>query len=112
MNQDVVAVLNKMLEIYKEKGWCQGANTRGRTGRMVSVTGRAAVAICLDGCRQLAEDQTGILDHPTEIIDLLNNAVGIRPRDFVGWNDVPGRTKAEVVAVIKKARKLAMEGVA
>lgn len=94
-------VLNRAADLLSEWDWCQGAARRGD-------------AICAEGAIWFAV--TNKLPHgefveapgdtgPEFHFDLCESVLGRTGTDYKGlflWNDVPGRTKAEVVALLRK----------
>ena len=78
-----------------EKGWCQAADARDAGGLECASRDAEAACWCLSGaihraCDGLAEDDAW---------DVLASLVG----DPVEWNDTPGRSKEEVLALFDKA---------
>jgi len=78
--------LAKARELLEEKGWCQGT-LRDEQGRLC-VTG--AIIVSSGGYPRLAYKMT----------DILSKKLG---EDLTHWNDTFGRTKEEVIALLKEA---------
>lgn len=71
-----------------ERGWCQG-----------QAHDPYANAYCL----------IGSISRPrSEVVQYLIRAAGIRAWSLVMWNDTPGRTQAEVLALYDRATELAL----
>lgn len=90
-----------------ERGWCQGFTAIDVNGRFTGAEGQDAVAFCAIGATQNHQ-------HPGEewaARHLLRLALGPCCDDLgiAGYNDAPGRTKAEVLALFDAAIKLAEE---
>lgn len=88
-----------------ERGWCQGYSALDANGGLTRAEGPDAVAFCAIGATQNHQ-------HPGEewaARHLLRLALGPRCDDggIAGYNDAPGRTKAEVLALFDTAIKLA-----
>ncbi len=99
---------NKTKEILQEalalieKGWCQGAFAKDKYGYSCPEDSCYAVSYCIIGAiskvsllkRFINNDGTPIIAY-------------IIKEDILVWNDAPGRTKGEVIAVFKRAIELA-----
>jgi hypothetical protein len=66
-------------------------------------SGNNKTCFCAVSAIRSASGHRGIIADPA--IDALRDSLGVR--FVVGWNDVPGRTQAEVVAALRKAADLA-----
>lgn len=92
-----------------EKGWCQGAYAKDADGESVGATAQGATAFCIRG----AILAVGPLDYAVRApaYNLLENIVDQitqSPCDsLAGYNDAPGRTHAEILAVFDAALRLA-----
>lgn len=92
-----------------EKGWCQGAYAKAADGESVSACGPCATSFCIRG----AVLAVGPLDYAVRApaYNLLENIVDQitqSPCDsLAGYNDAPGRTHAEILAVFDAAIALA-----
>ena len=78
------------------KGWCQGATSRTDDGSVVEPCSNDASQWCLFGAVWDIEDE-----HCDEAMEILKRAGG-----SVYWNDTPGRTQSEVLAVFDRAIEL------
>ncbi len=94
-------VFDKMLEIFDTYGWCQNYLGDEHTG------------YCLAGARQKAA--TEILDDPFDndvksiLIDLIPSKKMDVPWAIESkWNDKKGRTKKQVIKLVKQARDIAL----
>ena len=83
-----------------ERGWTQGAHARDRRGKSTPASRGSAVCWCPQGA-------IGAVSPPEEwkkyrdALGLLEAAVGTNL--IPSWNDIPGRTQAEVLAAFDKA---------
>lgn len=77
---------------YIKKGWCQGQYAKDAKGYPVPCYTAAAVSWCIDGAFMAAG-----LGMPGYI------SLSIpQPYTIGSWNDAPGRTQAEVIAMLEK----------
>ena len=82
-----------------EAGWCQGALARAGNNREVPPESSTAVRFCLVGAIQRVWQPATPLWPLTVAI---NKALpGSTATSF--WNDTPGRTKAQVLALVDRA---------
>ena len=81
-------LFNKILNDY---GWIQGKKGNQREG------------FCLIGALHWASTKTS-LDNEYEAFEYLQQAT--QAQDLAVWNDLPGRTKDQVLGVIRKAGEL------
>ena len=83
---------------YIQKGWCQGSEARTKTGKKCSTHSPNAAAWCLAGAlhKIYSADERGVIDD--RIYELIDT-------NIIDWNDDPKRTKAEVIALLKKAER-------
>lgn len=92
----VAEVLNAAADLLEKPGaWTQGTWARGADG-LPDPTRETAVCFCLYGAIKMAAG----FAYCEPAIDAVIGVVG---RDFIGWNDAPGRAQAEVVAALRKA---------
>jgi hypothetical protein len=105
--EDVTALLIAAREKLIS-GWCQGyfcedKNGAGidRKGQPIDPRSNVAVSFCLVGalqaCEALQKDQKGHTPEYNAACTLLAEHIKFSPGT---WNDTPGRTKEEVLAVI------------
>jgi hypothetical protein len=89
------------------QGWTQGALARDAVGQEVEPDSPDAVCWCLIGAMQRGAGPT--YPNYAALRDTLRQDLGIR-REFEAlgeevtltrWNDTPGRTQAEVVALVR-----------
>ena len=82
---------------YIQKGWCQGSVARTKTGKACSIHSRNATAWCLLGavCKSYSGYERCVIEE--RVYELIIDV------SISDWNDYPKRTKAEVIAVLKKA---------
>lgn len=81
------------------KGWCQRAYALDADGKPLWATDRRATKWCLRG----AVFASAYDDHEEPFLCLARAGVG----EGTAWNDKPGRTQAEVIAVLDHAIALA-----
>lgn len=84
-----------------EKGWHQGYYVRDVHGKRQLPTDANAVAFCAIGALERAGS-----DQPVVALAIAKKALrlAVPEQDVVGFNDAPGRTKEEVVAVFEAAK--------
>lgn len=96
---DVKQVLIEARRLIAEKGWTQGVNARNSKGRVVKPTYKGAVCFCIYGALgRVVEELSEVHD---EAVALLEHEV--QPKFVSEWNDTPGRTREEVLAVFDRA---------
>jgi len=89
----------KETKVYRmiEAGWCQGEDARDRFGHRVMAKDPEACVFCLSGA-------SWVVDLPTSSDNKLMNVL---PKkfwfDMAEWNDAPGRTQQQVLAMLVKA---------
>lgn len=104
--QKALAVADTAIELIKG-GWCQGAMARTKDGREVNEASNDAKSFCLRGAHRRASAMNGMLIC-NDFLWALSKAIG-GVRSVADFNDAEGRTKAEVLKVLRKARKI-LEG--
>jgi hypothetical protein len=83
------------------EGWCQGESALNAKDNVTCVNSRDAVAWCLEGGIEAAAPTT---DAWLTAELALCDALGADDISMLSiWNDKPGRTQAEVVALFDKA---------
>lgn len=107
-----IELLDRM-EARLRRGWTQGAFARGKSGRAVRYDSRAAACWCLGGARLLEEDRLAAREGRQWFLVValveraLLRAIGKQDvRDMGPWNDAEGRTLADVLAAVARAREL------
>lgn len=91
----------KVWELLQSFGWTQGYYARDAEGRKTTIRDPATACVCLLGAVQKCyrpnpyrtDEYWAVLDR---IADELGGLRAAR------WNDAPGRTKEEVIALCKK----------
>lgn len=83
----------KPSELLEQKGWCQGAMARNRKGFRCGFDDPKATQFCLTGALYRADAYTH------EVFFFLRSHIG---ESFTEWNDAAGRTKEEVIALLKR----------
>lgn len=82
------------------RGWCQGAYAKTDRGRPIGPNETPATCFCLTGaCIRVVGDgpgMSGFLAHLRETLELR----GWEYHSIPIWNDSPGRTQAEVLALV------------
>lgn len=83
-----------------EEGWCQGAAARDKGGLAVAATSSDATRFCILGAINAAR-----LDNGVSVIGELYCALKCEAGEssLAGFNDAPGRTQEEVLALFDKA---------
>lgn len=99
MSADTARVLRDAASHLEVNGWCQGALHLGQSSCLLGAVSRA-VGI-QDEATYIGDDGTYKLGN---VIGFLQGVIEANP---VIWNDVPGRTQAEVVKVLLTAADLA-----
>lgn len=107
-------IYNKAVDVIEELGWAQGQ--LGGRQREYDMRGNKIDAACcaVGAIRQAAQDITGTTGLSAYgSISLLRHAleemIDFKPDDFIvrasitRWNDAPGRTKEEVIELLRKA---------
>lgn len=96
---------------YIEKGWCQGCFAIDSEGKHVLPDNPSAVAWCLIGAtaRSVA-DGTLSSEEEVEIYRAIFMSGISRCQGFIEWNDAPGRTKEEVLALLKEVERKVLDG--
>ena len=84
---------------YLKKGWCQGRAAQDDEGRFVLSGSPSAACWCLLGACSAAYHSGGTGIDPVSFA-IKARHLGIP--SLVLWNDAPGRTQAEVVALMEK----------
>lgn len=106
------------IDMVKDKlllGWTQGKFARDKDGNGVRYSSNEAVCWCLLGaqCCVLAANEK-MFDR--SVVDILSNGRESVITELTGaawgvadWNDFPGRTKEEVIALVDSVRKKILE---
>ena len=101
---------NKAADLV-EKGWTKGTLARDSAGWPTYPSSNHAVSWCLEGALVAAVHATDTSwDRESTLIELTKN---LELKGYVSqWNDFPGRTKEQVVALLRDAadRSLLTEG--
>lgn len=108
-NADVLTVLVRARELVAQ-GWCQGAFARDADGESVGDLSSLACSWCATGAiRRAALELCSPCYGRLVFWKAISRFGRRRMRDIPGWNDHPGRTKAEVLRrfdrVILRVRK-------
>ncbi len=90
-----------------ERGWCQGASARDASGNKSDPESPNAASFCVFGAMHEREGPYAS-DRARELI---RRVLGAKLGDgaIAIYNDTPGRTKEEVLALVDKAINLAKE---
>jgi hypothetical protein len=95
-------------ELIHRKGWCQRVAARNRAGTVEAYDSKWAVRFCPLGAFWRVSKQANLTDPLyRSAMDALCAVVG---RRVISWNDARGRTKAEVVAAMRKAARSRVAG--
>jgi hypothetical protein len=87
-----------------ERGWCQAADALNRAGDNCECSAEDAVPWCAYGAIRRVHENTGEADR--SVLALVAAIPGVgedfpleRVTSLTRWNDTPGRTKGEVLAL-------------
>lgn len=86
----------KPSELLEKKGWCQHVYARNAAGVPVMYDNESACRFCILGAMEAAGKN---LD---ELKRLRAHMINKYKSDPASWNDQPGRTKEEVIALLKE----------
>lgn len=104
LSPEAVAVVAEMERLIGEVGWTQRANARTPDGTRTLCDANAA-CFCLNGALVAAAKH---LDQPHQVecgVEVaLHAAVADVSTSFVAWNDAPGRTRDEVLALLARVK--------
>jgi len=96
--------IEKVINLLKTKGWTQGAYARDADGDVVTTVSNHAACYCLQG----AMDYVCMSANDTEANDVFdayrevkNSLIYKNGEGIVGYNDTPGRTKEQVIDLLK-----------
>lgn len=93
-------ILLDAAELLRTKGWTQGASARTASGREVDSSHYQACRFCMIGAINRASDN----DYSDENSQALRTMWSLVPNeDIAAFNDAPGRTVEECIAVLEKA---------
>lgn len=104
MMEPIVDILRKARGLVVEKGWTQGAAARDHGDRVVDTNDPAAVCYCAFGALLAASHLSG---HDAACFIegrlLPPNSMAGALRPIAQFNDTPGRTKEEILALFDRA---------
>lgn len=81
-----------------ERGWCQRNYATDARGLAVEERDPSACAWCVLGAVWATEQASGSSD----VLARLREAAKLRRRQLHDWNDAPGRTRADVLALFDR----------
>lgn len=98
----------KAYEVLENYGWVQGTEARDRDGNDVPPLDDQAVCFCLQGAIRRSTGGDNEFEKfrisNEKVQTVLNGKLGPAvPGTTWEWNDTPGRTKEEVIAVLREA---------
>ena len=93
---EILKVARALIE--KPENWTQGTNARGKSGNPVICTGNAAVCWCAHGAITRAAKGVWYGEADRALTRQCPPNVG-----YIYFNDTPGRTHPEVLALFDKA---------
>ena len=95
---DIIAGL-RLIQQKLRQGWCQHVMARDKNGAMCHYLSSDAVCWCIHGASQA----TGVVSQDvfTPIMKLTNSEGDYAA--LTSWNDAPGRTQADVIAMLDQA---------
>lgn len=110
----LVSTTLKYARVLLESGWCQQAEAWDESGMAVEPWDLAAVCWSLPGAvLAVAHDAGSDFDETVELASMaLALALKFPPESLQGWNDLPERTKREVLAACDRAIALVPDLVA
>lgn len=91
-----------------ERGWCQGCFARDAEGQPVAATDPLAETFCIRGATRVVSPNDDARERAHWHLE--NAIIDVTQRSYTSlasYNDDPGRTQAEVLAVFDAAIKLA-----
>jgi hypothetical protein len=96
----ILQILKNARNLLKKKGWTQGANACNERGTEVGYTAENAATFCARGAVWHVDE--GNDEAATRALALLSSCT-ISNLGLISWNDSPGRTKEEVLALFDRA---------
>lgn len=81
-------------------GWCQGAMARGRTNRPCYINSDRAVSFCVEGAIIKAARDSGQFGEQWFVWKVKKQAHLPDYLPLTAWNDMKGRTQADVVGIL------------
>lgn len=103
LRDDLLAVA-ALLE--PEGAWTQRFEARDHGGLLVATSADGACSWCLDGAiRRVTRSPLYSSARYNKAAVALSQACPTR--SYINWNDAPGRTQAEVVALVRRAAEAA-----
>jgi hypothetical protein len=96
---DLIETLEGAKNLLLTKGWTQGVMARNAGGSPTPCQWEDAACFCIMGAISRASE--GDDDSPG--FKAIGAFVGSYRRQIAGWNDAPGRTLDEVIAVLNRA---------
>ena len=85
-------------QVLAEMGWCRGVPAMDEEGEWRRATSPKAVVFCALGAVDRVTDHNPFLQN--DVNRLLSDLSG---HPILTWNDAPGRTKEEVIALFDQA---------
>lgn len=97
-------VVAAAIELIEKKGWSSEVAARLPSGVSCSYTDPDAACYCLSGSLAAACHQLGVAVSigVEEINPIIKKKLGM---DVNKWNDMPGRTKEDVLRVLREVRE-------
>lgn len=87
----------KAYELLEQKGWCQGYYAHTAEGIRCGEHSRKAASFCLMGALHATKDHNN--DEFTSAFIAITHKID--GESIAQWNDAPGRTKEEVVKLLR-----------
>ncbi len=96
-------ILRRAAELV-ELGWCRGHVAENAAGLSVRACDPCAVKWCAAGALDCAAglDTAAMVEAWRLVTNAVHRREGHKSLDLVTWNDAPGRTQAEVAALLRE----------
>ncbi len=101
-------ILEAAAEILERMGWTQDTLARDAEGNETHPCDEDVACLCMVGAMYRACGFSTAVEMPSEVLHRLRDAIFARDeRDLspAEWNDQPGRTKEEVISLLREAAK-------
>lgn len=118
MTPSLLSIVDRAITILETYGWTQGYYARAENGAITASCSSIAASFCVYGalCRatyDLSDQSTSDSDGLRRLISNLPEYETLEEitytklgyNNLVHWNDIPGRTKEEVINFLKEIRK-------
>lgn len=97
-------IIEGAIDLLNEKGWCQYTTARATDGYPVAGDDPRAASYCLYGLIVVQDNLWSWSPSVQGTLRFIEQHLGLPDGQGVsGWNDAPGRTKDEVLSLLKDA---------